>query len=209
MTVWRWFGRGLLGLFLAALLAVLPAACRNEEQGAELSGEIGPGSGGPPVVQARVMTVLLATPDCQTIGTLAFDSGYFTRTFPAGAANEIPFVCEITSEAVDEIHYVYQNTAEAVTVIISRISGRPDTPCRFNAALLARDEGFAILASGDVFNAAGLEFHQVNLTREATFQRFHCTELRSNVGIQISSTSTGGDKLGSEQLHFLLNSVSN
>lgn len=198
MTVWRWFGRGLLGPFLitllAALLAVLPAACRNEELGAELSGEIGPGSGGPPVVQARVMTVLLVTPGGLTIGSLSIDSGFLTRTF--------------TGDEADEIHYVYQNTAEAVTVIISRISGRPDTPCRFSAALLARDEGFAILASGDVFNAAGLVFHQVNLAREATFQRFHCTELRSNVGIQISSTSTGGDKLGSEQLHFLLNSVS-
>ena len=143
------------------------------------------------------------------MGSLSVDRGFFTRTCLEDAADKIPIRCPNPAQAADEILYVYEDTAETVLVIVSRISGRPDTPCRFSAALLARDEGFAILASGDVINAAGLAFHQVNLARGDVFQRFHCTELRSNVGIQISSRSTGGDKLDFEQLHFLLNSISN
>ena len=36
-----------------------------------------------------------------------------------------------------------------IVVFYTRIVGRPDTPCRFQAAIQARDEDFKILESGD------------------------------------------------------------
>ena len=191
---WR-HGRGRMARALLCLAAVaLLSACQIDEEGADLSGPIGPGSGGPPVDETRVLTDPITAPDGSTLGSLSHDSGYLTRAF--------------SGSATDETHYIYVDASQSVAVTVTRISGRPDTPCRFSAALLARDEGYAILASGDVANDQNLEFHQVNLVQGDTFQRFHCTELQSNVGIQISTTSLGGDQLDYEQLHYLLNSVS-
>ena len=188
-----WIGRaGIALLFLALML--LPAACQNDEEGQELSGEIGPGSGGPAVVAASVVTDPLTAPDGTSLGSLSFDASYLVRTF--------------TGDLADQIHYIYVDSSATVAVTGTRISGRPDTPCRFSAALLARDEGYRILVSGDVVNDQSLSFHQVNLVREDTFQRFYCTELLANVGIQIGAASIGGNQLDYEQVHFLLNSVS-
>ena len=184
-------GRGLLCLAAVVFLAT----CQPDEEGAELSGPIGPGSGGPPVEEASVVTDPITAADGATLGSLSFDSGYFTKLFSGGEA--------------DEIHYIYADSSESLAVTVLRISGRPDTPCRFSAALLARDEGYSIQASGDVSNEQNLEFHQVNLAVGDTLQRFYCTELQPNVGIQINTTSLGGDQLDYEQVHHLLNSVSN
>lgn len=177
---------------LAMLL--LLAACQNDEEGGELSGPIGPGGGGPAVVGASVVTDPLSASDGTSLGSLSFDSAYLTREFTGGTA--------------DETHYIYADSTQTTAVAVLRISGRPDSPCRFSAALLARDERYAILASGDVFNDQGLEFHQVNLALGDTYARFYCTELAQNLGVQIGTASTGGNLLEFEQVHFLLNSVS-
>lgn len=192
-----WFGqrrrawwRALRGLLLLGLLA----ACEPDEEGGELSGAIGPGGGGPPVAAASVLTDALTTSSGEQIGTLSYDASYLLQVFAGAAA--------------DNILYIYMDIADPVVEIaVSRISGRFETPCRFSAAILARDQDFSIQASGDVVNAQGLIFHQVNLFKGDTFQRFYCTELRSNVGVQISAISRGGNKLDFEQMHFLLNSV--
>lgn len=177
-----------------ALLALLAGACEADEEGDELSGAIGPGFGGPAVPQGVIQIDNLDTPQPVTIGTISFDDGYLMRVFTGGPA--------------DEVHYIYMDIADpALEIVILRITGRAETPCRFAAAILARDEGFTIQASGDVTNAQGLIFHQVNLARGDTFQRFYCTELRPNVGIMISAESRLGNKLDFEQMHFLLNSV--
>lgn len=173
---------------------MLLAACEIDEEGGDLSGPIGPGSGGPAVAAGSVVTDPLTTPDGAALGSISFDSAYLFRQFTGGPA--------------DEIHYIYADATPSVAVTVLRISGRPDSPCRFSAALLARDEGYSILASGDVVNDQGLQFHQVNLVLDDTYQRFYCTELQANVGIQINTGSIGGNLLESEQMHFLLNSVS-
>ena len=180
-------------LLICLMALALVAACEPDEEGGELGGSFGPGSGGPPVDPTTVVTDPIVAPSGQQIGTLAFDSGYLTRTF--------------TGTAADDIIYSYGNLADLLAIDIARITGRADTPCRFSAAFLARDEGFQILASGDVFNDQGLEFHQVNLRNGNIFQRFYCVELQPNVGIEISATTLAGDLLDYEQIHFLLNSI--
>ncbi len=47
----------------------------------------------------------------------------------------------------------------------------------------------------------------MNLARGTAYQRFYCTELRPDVGIQVSGQSLGGNRLGTLQVHFVLNSV--
>ena len=160
---------------------------------AELSGEIGPGSGGEPVDSGALRTDPILTPAGVFLGTLEFDTGYWTRTFFEGSAGALLFT--------------YENEDDGILIAVLLINGRPDTPCRFDAALLARDEGFSVLASGDVFNGAGLKFHQVNLSTESVAQRYFCVELQENVGVEISVTASPADNVTFEQVHFLLNSV--
>lgn len=177
------------GAVVALLLAALLPGCAMEPED-ELSGPFGPGAGGPAVPQGAVRTVALTTAGGAPMGSLQYDDGYF-------AAAPVP----------ETLVVLDSGAPDAVTLAVTRITGRPDTPCRFSAALLARDEGYTILASGDRTNANGLEFHQVNLVRGSTYQRFYCTGLRSDAGIQISGRSLGGNRLGTLQVHFVLNSV--
>jgi hypothetical protein len=187
---WRSAAAGLLcGLLVAALLS----ACGEEQKEDELNGTIGPGSGGVPVTQATVVSDTVTTPAGTRVGALDYDAGYWSETFSGGGD--------------DSIAFVYENAADALAIVVVRINGRPDTPCRFEAAVLARDEGFEVLASGDVFNDQGLEFHQVNLAKGGVEQRFFCTDLNNNVGIEFSITSGVTGHAAYEQVHFILNSV--
>lgn len=181
-------------LVLAGLLtAGLLLACSQEQEEEELSGAIGVGAGGTAVMAGTVLTDPILTPAGVQAGTLDYDSGYWTRTFLDGAGGG-PL-------------YSYENAADGLLIAVFLISGRPDTRCRFDAALLARDEGFTILASGDVLNEAGLEFHQVNLSNGSLAQRFFCAELLNNVGVEITVTALPADSVTFEQVHFLLNTV--
>lgn len=174
----------------AALLAavLIGAGCAPEKKD-ELSGPFGPGAGGPAVPQGAVQTLPITTGDGTPIGSLQYDDGYFAQTPVTGML------------------YVLTNATDNVSLAIGRITGRPDTPCRYDAAIQARDDGYTILASGDRTNANGLEFHQVNLVKGAIEQRFYCTELYNHVGIQIDGISLTAGALDWEQVHFVLNSV--
>ena len=169
-------------------LLLLLASCAPPSDIQELSGPFGPGSGGPTVNTGALVTQPI-TSGGLPLGSLDYDSTYFTP-IPTG------------SEVV-----MLAGGAGAVMLSVAPISGRPDTPCRFQAALLARDHGYAILAAGDRTNAQGLDFHEVDLGPGADFQRFYCTELRSNLGVLINGISKPTNALGIEQVHLVLNSV--
>lgn len=194
-TIPRCRRAGLLGALLAvALLAVaLLAGCMPAPPQEELDGPIGPGEGGTPVSESTVETLPLLTPAGTTLGEFDLDTGYWETTFTGGEE--------------DPLYYGFENGDDGLVMALLRISGRPDTPCRFDAAILARDEGFTILAAGDVTNDQGLEFHQVNLENGDVAQRFFCVELLNHLGVQFSITGVVAETVSYEQVHYVLNAV--
>jgi hypothetical protein len=177
----------LLPLLLA--LALGSAACQEEKK-AGLSGRFGPGSGGP-ALSGTLATVPLTKVDGGVVGYADYDALVF---LPLGA------------QGADQI----ENLADApdnLSIGISRISGRPDTPCRFQAALLARDQDFDILDSGDRKNDQNLDFHQVNLKHGAARLSLFCTALHSNVGVLVQVLADDAAKVDWVEVHALLNSI--
>ncbi len=184
------------------LAASLAAGCMAMED--ELDGPLGPGQGGPTVDTAALEQHDLTTAAGQIIGVLQFDPGYYFHIHcdPDDFTN-----CQLESTG-DFVHTLAAITGD-VQLAITRIVGRPDTPCRFQAALLARDESYEILGSGDRTNDQGLEFHQVNLENERlpAAQRFYCAKLHQRIGVQISVFSVLEEVQEYLQVHFVLNST--
>ncbi|MDH4247555.1 MAG: hypothetical protein OEW39_07045 [Deltaproteobacteria bacterium] len=187
-VLFRAVRRPLLRALLLLWVAWGAVACGQPKALEELDGTFGAGSGGSPVNPGAVVTLPL-TSGGSALGGLSYDGAYF-------------FQIPTSDESV-----VLSDSSGSVMLIVAPISGRADTPCRFQAALLARDRGYALLAAGDRKNAQGLEFHEVDLGPGADFQRFYCTELKSHLGILINGVSNSGNNLGTEQVHFVLNSV--
>ena len=185
-----------------ALAAAVAAGCMAMED--ELDGPLGPGQGGPAVDTAALEQHNLTAADGQIIGVLQFDPGYYFHIHcdPDDFTN-----CQLESTG-DVVHVLAAITGD-VQLAITRIVGRPDTPCRFQAAVLARDEGYEILGSGDRTNDRGLEFHQVNLENERlpAAQRFYCAKLHQRIGVQISVFSVLEEVQEYLQVHFVLNST--
>lgn len=177
-------------VLLAAGLLLMAAGCATEEQ-SELSGRFGPGKGGPPVDESAVETQDLYTSGGTRFGRVSYDASYFSNS---------------TAEAGEDTPLLLGSVVDALIVQGSTISGRPDTPCRFTAARMARDEGFDILGSGDRSNSRGVDFHQVNLRRGGTYTSVYCATLRGKVGIMLLAEGDD-DLLGSRQMHYVLNSV--
>lgn len=178
----------------ALLLALgLVSACGSDKQKDSLDGPIGPGAGGPAVNQPTVQSANLTKPDGTVIGGLAFDSvtvapaGYFTPLPPPPGA--------------------LTNTADGISIFMTNISGRPDTPCRFNAAVLARDAGYEIGDTGFRTNALGQELYQVNLSSPGSWVRLFCANLRDNAGMQFAISANAPDKVSWRQVYFVMNSL--
>jgi hypothetical protein len=196
-------------ILLAGALALLPG-CAEEEP--ELKGELGPGSGGPDVDANFVAGHDWTDPDGDSIGMFEWDASQFLHFHPdpedeslhvvANVAPEV-LLADLADGSLDELQ------DDEVVMLMSRIVGRADTPCRFQAALLARDEDYEITASGDRRNDQKLELHQVNLHNNAipAHQRFYCFQLRDPFGIDINVITRGRESQDWEQVFYLLNSV--
>ncbi|MBI3993474.1 MAG: hypothetical protein HY342_09385 [Candidatus Lambdaproteobacteria bacterium] len=178
-----------------ALLAVLAtlSGCGGAEQQDELQGKFGAGSVGAEPVPENIVTVSFTTSGGAAYGQGSFDGVYFTATAaPDPAAG---------------LFGALANAGDQIALSVVRIAGRPDTPCRYRAALMARDEGFDIDASGDRSNAAGIEFHQVNLHGHGQFVSLYCATLANNAGVQVAAVNGNAAFRNSRQLHFVLNSI--
>jgi hypothetical protein len=125
------------------------------------------------------------------------------QVFFANVAPEILLADFADDGMIDDI------SGDEVVMIMTRIIGRPDTPCRFQAALLARDHGYEIDKSGDRKNDNGLELHQVNLKNDKIpeHQRFYCFQLKKPFGIQINVFTVDEEHQDWRQVFHLLNSV--
>jgi hypothetical protein len=177
-----------LALALLALLGVA-AGCAPPQAG-ELSGPFGPGSGGPPLSGATA-PVAFARSDGVVYGEAAFDPAYF-QPLPAATPDQPATLAA---------------PAAGIVLAYSRIAGRPDTPCRYQAALLARDQHFTIAASGERSNDRGLSFYQVNLQAGGVFRRLYCVRIAGELGVAIVAQADAPEKLEYVQVLFVLNSV--
>jgi len=178
-------------LALGVSLGLL-CACRGDVQKDQLSGWIGPGAGGPSPAGAPTAQPIVR-PDGTTIGTFFYDAGFFGFTTPdptqIGVLTEIP------------------TGSGFLQILITHISGRPDTPCRFNAAVLARDNGFEIGDTGFRSNALGLRLYQVNLHQPGAYVTLFCVNLRDNTGAQFSILADAPDKVSWLQAYAVINSI--
>ena len=113
----------------------------------QLPATIGAGLEGRDVSEATVQEIPLFNSGGQLIGSLSYDASYF-----APLADEPDAVPALTLVSLED----------TLSLLVLPIVGRPDTPCRFNAARLARDEEYRIKASGDRENANNLDIHQVS-----------------------------------------------
>lgn len=185
-------------LVAALLLAAAPAwlaACGGLGEDNSPPEPFGAGTGGPAVPQGTVQSTTLADIAGDAIGTLDYDDGYFAFT-PTTPTEEDPSLGQLV------------NATDGVGLQVLLISGRPDTPCRFDAARAARDDGFTIIGDGeDRVNDADVEFHEVRLEAGDRYLRLVCAELKGRLGIEVRGLSTPTDQLGTEQVHFVLNSI--
>lgn len=186
----------LRALSLALVLAgVFLTACGEDDDAPPRP--FGPGSGGPPLANPIQSRELLDT------GGRAFGSVQYhnsTNNFTPVVAFHQPSESDATMALLA--------ASDGVQLGFSLISGRPDTPCRFTAALLARDEGYAILGDGaDRINDAGVVFHEVWLVRGSEWVRLACAQLDGLRGVQVLAQSPAGNRLETLQVHFVLNSI--
>jgi hypothetical protein len=159
----------------------------------ELEGAIGAGSTGPDVNTATVQTVSLTDGVGRPVGTLDYDGSYFTPVY-TGAEGEA-------------LQFAFANQTDLILFSATRIVGRPDTPCRFSGALLARDENYEIQASGERTNDQGLKVYQVSLEQGPLRRNFYCATLRDNLGAELEVAAATPEGQQSIQIHYVLNTL--
>ena len=131
-----------------------------------------------------------------SVGSLSYDATYFDAVTPQ------------TPTEQDTRAGLLVSVANGVTLQLGIIFGRPDTPCRFHAALFARDEGFTILGDGeDRINDQGIVFHEVVLVKGTEFRRLDCARLKGELGVEVLGVSLPVYSLATEQVHVVLNSI--
>jgi hypothetical protein len=186
--------RRALGTAVAALLlaSILLAGCGRDTQKSSLPDTFGDGSGGTVPIKPGT-TLVLTKPDGTPIGQLNFDGNYFVLR-PPGADDGVAVA-------------VLASDANTIKIGLTHISGRPDTPCHFQAAVLARDQGYTIGNYGDRTNSTGLKFNQVNLSSSAIYQALFCVSIRDNAGVMFQAISDSPDKLEWQQVYYIMNTV--
>lgn len=189
-----------------ALLVTLVAlcACGGGTPKDKLSGAIGPGSGGPPL--GPVTSANIDKPDGTLIGGFSYDAGFFyfcTPPFASAPCNSLP--APDASEIGVLIDIV--PATGLLQIAMTHIAGRPDTPCRFSAATLARDSGFDIGDTGFRSNAQGQKLYQVNLSSPGAYAALFCADLSEDTGAQFSIVADSPDKVSWLQVYAVLNSI--
>ena len=198
-------------LLLAGLLAL--AGCEGADD-FELEGELGPGSGGSDVNPAALASHDLMNFSGETvIGTMQYDSSVLLHFHPDPENEALHVIANITPEqliadlADDGVLNGF--AGDDVAIFITPIVGRADTPCRFQAALLARDEKYSIQGSGDRKTDSGRDLHQVNLIKPSIpqTQRFYCYELDDPFGAQLNVIAMDAQHQEWLVVHAVLNSI--
>ena len=160
----------------------------------DITGEFTDGNGGTAVSETRLERNITNTSG-DVIATYQYDATYFIEIYSA------------TSNADSTLLALTDIGGEGLSLVTSRIYGRPDTACRYLAALMARDENFEIDLTGERENAGGIEFYQVELHNGSVYRGLYCAELKNNTGVAISVQATSWAMLAYKQIYFILNSA--
>jgi hypothetical protein len=199
-------------LAAAALCALVTMGCSEAGEGG-LHGKLGTGSGGPDIDRNQLVSHDWTDPEGKAIGSFNYDASQFLHYHPDPKDDSLHVVANVPVEVlladIADDGLINDIAADEVLMVMTRIIGRPDTPCRFQAALLARDEGYEIQDSGDRKNAKNLELHQVNLKNEkiGVHQRFYCWQLKDPFGVQINVFTADDEHQDWRQVFHVLNSV--
>ena len=213
-TVCKALGGGMplaVGVVVAVGMALAAAGC-GEEGEDKLRGRFGPGEGGP-ALSGTTESHSLESPAGTVIGSFEYDSVYFIAHFDIDSVDPTVHVVTnmnpalVLADLADD-GLIDTLSGEDIVIFDAPIVGRFNTPCRFQAAIQARDEGYKILAAGDRKNDQGLEFHQVNLRNGNIHQRFFCAKLTGKLGAIFNSFTASAAVQSYRQVHFLLNAVS-
>lgn len=185
----------LWALTLALLAAGALAACGAVDSSSTSVTALGDGTGGPAVNTAAVTTASIPNATGGSQGQLSYDASYF-GFLPQTPSDTDPRAGLLSTAAGD------------LGMQLSLIFGRPDTPCRYQAALAARDDGYTIQGDGqDRVNSNQVQFHEVLLTNGVQYWRLDCAELQSNVGVQVLTISSPTNQRDTQQVVYVLNSI--
>jgi hypothetical protein len=200
-------------LLAVALIVALTGLGCSEPAEDQLHGSIGSGSGGPDIDGTQLMSHDWTDPDGAKIGTFQYDASAFLHYHPDPTDDALHVVANVAPEVLladlADDGIINDVSDGEVLMIMTRTVGRPDTPCRFQAALLARDDGYEVKKSGDRKNAISLELHQVNLRNDKLHesQRFFCFQLKKPFGIAINVITADEAHQNWRQVFLVLNSV--
>jgi hypothetical protein len=179
---------------LAVLLAGLLAGCGGLAQDKKPRTPFGPGTGGP--TSGPYATYDIPDTANYPFGQLEYDTTYWAPITGQTPTSTLPNAGVLISMASD------------VSMQLTLIFGRPDTPCRFQAALAARDDGFTIEGDGaDKINALGVDFAEVQLHNGNVYWRLDCAQLSGNLGVGVLTQTTPTDQRHLNQVHYVLNSI--
>ncbi len=198
-------------LFILWVLVSFTGCSGLEEEDSPFGDTFGSGSAGE-AVGSNLTTESLVSSSGVTLGTVQYDSDYFVDVGDTldTAGTRMLYLFNCTPSVDDDLNVTACTASHSnaqLELEFFQISGLPATPCRFQAALLARDEGYDVGDFGDVKNDQGLEFHQVNVSKSGSAVQFYCTELRSEVGVMVRAESSDKALLDGFQLRAVLNSI--
>jgi hypothetical protein len=133
-------------------------------------------------------------------------TGEVIATFQYDADVFVPLQVAASSE--ESLRWVLGDlSGSGLTVAITRIAGRSDTACRYQAAVLARDHEFEIDDPGWKINANDIRYYWVRVQRPADDRDLYCAELVDRIGFAIIVSGQQPLSLNYRQVHFLLNSL--
>ena len=183
----------LLQFTVTLLCFLLLVACSDVPE-EETASAMGNGSGG------RSTGLNLVTRDItkvsgEVIATYQYDGDVFTEIFSAASTAETIFLI------------LTDITGSDISITSARIIGRPDTACRYQAAVLARDQNFEIEDTTLKTNASGIEFYHVSIRKSADYRDLYCASLSDQIGVSFTITASSAEFLRYQQVYFLLNSV--
>lgn len=169
-------------------------ACSDIAEEEETASLLGNGSGGV-AVSANLITRDITKSSGELIGTYQYDGDVFLEVFSAASSAETVFL--ILSDI----------TGSTITVTAGRIIGRPDTACRYQAAVMARDLDYEIEDTALKKNAEDIEFYKVSVSKSGAYVDLYCATLSDQIGVSFIVSSSSVEAPQFQQVFSLLNSV--
>ncbi|MDT8447400.1 MAG: hypothetical protein RRB13_10965 [bacterium] len=145
-------------------------------------------------VSSQVTQVTVTDSLGKTVGHFEYDSQQFTPLYQA-------------SDASDGLRVILSAESGALQVTAAKSLGRADTACRYQVALLARDQDFELGLAGWKTNPQGLDVYWASANRTDDYRAFYCALLSDTAGVAIQAQATDAQRLEAKILMALLGSL--